>query len=232
MHDIAAIVDKLSNDVVNVIDVGCYTGKVTQDFAGLLPHKQIFSIGIDPIEHYKIYKFSHYVKAGIRNGPTTDATLYHYSDPMCNSLLKMSDNITHDPAEKATKWFGGHDFDRLQATSIVQITSLLAIIEQFELVDKIIHFLKIDSQGLDLEVILSLGKYISNCLFIQMETVTSGNRNITLYEGQTIYEDEVPILNSYGFEVFSTVRYDETYGSPEADVVYINKALQGRLENL
>lgn len=226
MKNIAQVISNLPDNRINVIDIGCHTGKVTKDFVSLLPRdKYVFSIGIDPIHHAPVYQFTHYVQAAIRNCASMEAPFYQYSDPMCSSLLRMTENITHKYEERDTKWFGAHDFERLLNIRTVPVMPLSEVIEKYDLTNETIHFLKVDVQGLDLEVILSLGKYIKNCLFIQMETVTSHRSDMILYEGQMIYEQERPIIESHGFEVFSMHDYAEDGASPEADVIYRNKAL-------
>ena len=223
---ISDLIAELPDNTINVIDVGCYTGQVTKEFVAGLPMKSIFSIGIDPIEHAKVYAFTHYVQCAVRNCEATEANFYQYSDPMCSSLLKMTENITHDPAERESKWFGGHDFERLLNTKTVPVRSLASIIEEYNLSDSTIHFLKIDAQGCDMEVFLSLGKYINNCLFVQMETITSKSKDITLYEGQSLYEDEKLIMEAHGFEFFSMKDYGALGSSYEGDVVYVNSLIK------
>jgi hypothetical protein len=148
---------------------------------------------------------------------------------MCNSLLKMTDNITHIPEERGSKWYGAHDFERLLDATPVHVVPLSSIIEKYGLQDAVIHFLKIDAQGCDLEVLLSLGPYLKNCLFVQMELVSSGSRDLVLYEGQGVYEDERPIVESFGFDVFAEEDHGKLGASPEIDVVFINLALMSKL---
>lgn len=231
MRQVADVLNSLPRERINIIDVGCYVGRITQEVVGHLPGRDIFSIGIDPVDHAKWFQFTHFVRAAIRNCQPTEAVLHHYSDPMCNSLLKMTENVTHDHAERDVKWFGAHDFDRLLGTSQVQVCPLSVVVEQFGLQDATIHFLKIDAQGLDLEVLLSLGKYIGNCLVVQMEQITSHRKDMVLYEGQTIYEDELPIIEGYGFEVLSVEDYSLAGASFEADVVYVNTKLLEELQH-
>jgi len=228
MNPIAEIVGRVPERRINVLDVGCYAGTVTLDFAMGLRNvsKEIFSIGIDPIAHCHVYRFTHFIEAAIRNCEPTTATFYQYSDPQCSSLLKMTTNLTHNREERDKKWYSDRDFERLLATKSVRVLPLSAIIEQFNLQEEYIHFLKIDVQGCDLEAFLSLGPYIKSCLFVQIETVVSGSKDIILYEGQTLHEEELPIMAEHGFEVFSLIDYRDTYGTPEADVVYVNTELR------
>jgi FkbM family methyltransferase len=227
---IAEEICKLSGDRVNLIDVGCHTGRVSADFVACLPGgKNVFSIGIDPILHAPVFNFSYYEQVGIKNGPPSEMPFYHYEDPMCNSLLRMTTNITHDIRERDKKWYAERKFERLLNISSVHVVPLSEIIEKYALQNSVIHFLKIDTQGCDMDVFRSLGLYIHNCLFLQMESVSSGSKDVVLYEGQGIYEEDRSIVEGFGFEVFAETDYGKLGASPEVDVVYLNRALMKNL---
>jgi hypothetical protein len=144
---------------------------------------------------------------------------------MCNSLLKMTSNITHDKAERKNKWYGATKFEGMTGSKTVPIWPLSAIVKQYGLATEVIHFLKIDAQGCDLEAFLSLGRFMRNCLFVQMETVLSGTKEIVLYEGQTLYEEELPVMGNSGFQPFEMTDHRLEGASPEGDIVYVNAEL-------
>lgn len=73
-----------------------------------------------------------------------------------------------------------------------------------------------------MNVVRSMKDHIHNVMFVQLECVTSKDRNVVLYDGQTIMEDDVAVMDSLGFDVFSIEDYSYT-GIPEADVVFINR---------
>ncbi len=231
MKQVADILNLLPDTRINMIDVGCCGSVETRDFVYLLPTKEMYTIGIDPIVHDSSYAFTHFVRAAVRNCSPSLETFYNYSDKSCSSLLKVKDNVTHNPDERTTKWYAGHVFEKLVSTETVRVIPLTEVIKEFKLENSVIHFLKIDAQGVDIEVFLSLGQYIKNCLFFQMETVTSHSKDIVLYEGQSIYEDEKPIIEKYGFEFLSMIDYGAHGASQEGDVIYVNTKLLRKLQN-
>src|ERR1700683_3866877 len=97
---VADFVSQLPEQRVNVIDVGCFTGSVTKDFAGMLHGKQIISIGIDPIKHATVFTFTYFEQVAIRNQPPATVSFNNYDDPHCSSLLKLKDNRTINPEER------------------------------------------------------------------------------------------------------------------------------------
>lgn len=231
MRGVADILNGLSCKRINLIDVGCFGSGDMWNFPALIPGKEVISLGIDPIRYVSHYPFTHFVQVAIRNCQPTMATFYQYNSPSCNSLLKMTPNITHDKNERDSKWYAERIFEKLEKTIEVPVLPLSAIIEQYGLSDSILHFVKIDAQGVDFEVFLSMGEYIKNCLFFQMETVTSHSKDIVLYEGQTIYEEERPVIEGHGFEFFSEVDYGAMGASPESDVIYLNTKLLEELQH-
>lgn len=65
-------------------------------------------------------------------------------------------------------------------------------------------------------------QHIHNVMFVQLKCVTSKDKDVVLYDGQTIMEDDIKVMDSFGFDVFSVEDYSYT-GTPEADVVFINR---------
>jgi len=63
--------------------------------------------------------------------------------------------------------------------------------------NEIIHFILIDAQGSDMDVVESLGKYVKNALFIQIESVSK----FPFYENQPLYSAEETRLKELGFKL-------------------------------
>ncbi len=218
-----ATLNSLPDCSLNLIDVGCYVGQFTLDFCARST-KPVWKIGIDPCKLDHVTKLDCFIEAAIKNNCLPETKFYEYIDGTCNSLLPMTRNLTHDPAERPRKWFADHEIEIVVNTRRVNTYTLSHIIDYLGLLGPL-HFLKIDAQGCDLDVFQSLGDYIPQCMFVQMETVTSHSRDITLYEGQSIFEDERPIMESLGFRVFDIHDYGAEGSSQEADVVYANNKL-------
>ena len=172
--------------------------------------------------------FDRFFPWAVMDGAPRTAEFHHYSDASCDSLLAMTKNITHDQGERG-KWFVARHIETECGIEQVPVFPLSAVIEHAGLAADTIHFVKIDAQGSDFGATLSAGKYLRNCLFVQVETVYSHDRNIVLYEGQSIFEDERPQIEAEGFEVFSIFDCAAAGASPEADVIFQNIELSERL---
>ena len=223
-HAIADFLNHSSFQTINLIDVGCYKGGFLKEFQSLI-RKRILSIGIDPIRHNHIAPYSAFVEAAVANKPDGIHNFYEYNDPSLNSLKRIiTSNVSHNGQERNRKFFLKNHI-RTSAVRTVKTMRLSTIIKRFKMENEIIHFLKIDVQGCDLEVFLSLGEYIKNCLFVQLETIYSKDKNMVLYENQTIFEEEKPIIEKLGFKLFSCVDFSKIGASPEADVIFVNEEI-------
>ncbi len=214
---------------INLIDVGCYKGYFLDRFQSLV-RKPIFSVGIDPVRWEHVLPYSAFIEGAVTNQPEGSYDFYEYNDPMCNSLKKMNvDKITHDPAERSERYFVERHIETLTNVRSIEAAPLAALIQRLKMENEILHFLKIDAQGCDLEVFLSLHEFIPRCLFVQLESLASKNKDIALYENQALFEEEKPVLEKYGFKLFSMTDYGQTGASPEADVIFLNLPLFNQL---
>jgi FkbM family methyltransferase len=83
----------------------------------------------------------------------------------------------------------------------VETIRLDTFIEENNLQDSIIDFLHIDAQGVDLEVLKSLGKYIKNLQAGVVETVIEEQKSIYLNQSENTYENVKTFLLSNGFKI-------------------------------
>jgi len=75
-------------------------------------------------------------------------------------------------------------------------------------------FMKIDVEGLGLQVLEGFGTKIKNTKYIQIELETQ-----QVWEGQSYYDDVVTYLNNLGFEILDEINLDGI----QKDVLFINK---------
>ena len=144
----------------------------------------------------------------------------------CNSLLDLNtDGITHDKNEYDKKLWLRFHIETQQQKRIVKVNSAFNLLKSINYVGPT-HFVKIDTQGKDVDVVKSMGDYLKETYYIQIETITSHNRNIVMYKGQSIHEDDVIEMDKLGFKVFHIEDYsigkNET---PEANVIFANSEL-------
>lgn len=224
---LAAALNKLRIDSVVYIDVGAACGDVLallQLRSGL--RKTVFSIGIDPIDVTAHRNYSGYVLGAISSGPEDLADFHRYSSSDCSSLRLMNpSNVSHDSADIAKGlYFTPVIVEQLEETLKVPTFRLDTLIRQYGLADEVLHFVKIDAQGSDLDAFLSLGEFTGNCLFLRIETVmpVAGAPVRLLYEGQTTWAEDRATIEAAGFRLLNISHFGVT---PEADVTFVNAKL-------
>jgi FkbM family methyltransferase len=92
----------------------------------------------------------------------------------------------------------------------VETIRLDTFIEKEGLENTIIDYIHIDAQGVDLECLMSLGKYIDNVVEGVIETVIDNNKSI--YSNQTInnYENAKQFLEKNNFTITDIHKNDST----------------------
>jgi hypothetical protein len=134
-----------------------------------------------------------------------------------------TDIITHDKSSSSDKWFIDRIVEQVVQKKEVIVTSLERVLDSIpKFKDEIIHYVKIDTQGSDINVAKSLGKYINKTMFIQLECVTSHDPKKVLYKGQQLFENDVDDMNLLGFKIVGMEDYSG-FASPEGDVLFINQ---------
>ena len=86
------------------------------------------------------------------------------------------------------------------------------VMEQLQI--ETFDFMKIDVEGLGLQVLEGFGEKIKNTKYIQIELEIQ-----QVWEGQSYYEDVVSYLNDLGFEILDEVNLDGV----QKDVIFKNK---------
>ena len=205
---------------INIIDVGCHRSHWKDD---LVKEFQVgYSIGIDPCNYGVGLRYSKFYQVAIINGSNQKLPFNEYIEPGCNSLLKMkTDSVVHN--RSLPGWYVAWAIETKTNEYLVDCISLNQVISETPEVLPI-HYIKIDTQGTDLEVVKSLGDYLKDVHFIQIEAVSSHDRDITLYEGQNLMEDDISWMESAGFKVMKIQDYSLS-ASPEADILFYNRKL-------
>lgn len=83
----------------------------------------------------------------------------------------------------------------------VDTIRLDTFIEENKLENTIIDYLHIDAQGVDLDVLKSLGKYINNVLEGVVETVIEQKKSIYIDQNDNIMQNVVAFLQLNGFHI-------------------------------
>ncbi len=224
---LAAALNRLRVERIVYLDVGAGLGDVLnlfQERSGL--RKSVFSVGVDPVDLRARRNYSRFVVGAISNRPEGLAEFFRYSSSDCSSLKRMNpSSVTHDPLDIGHgKYFTPVIVERLEETLAVPTFRLATLLRQCGLADEVLHFVKIDAQGSDLDAFLSLGELTRNCLFLRLETVfaPAGVPGSLLYEGQTTFAEDRVTIEAAGFRLLAISHFGVT---PEADVTFVNLKL-------
>ena len=207
---------------INCIDVGCAIG----DFRNLITHANVFSIGIDPlIEQYKhwhnhLNKFTILHNVAIDN--VSGKKMFNITNSRdTSSLFEFNTELTTSECNLTHFYIPPsviHQITTIIEQKEVETQPLKTIIEK-DLKNEIIHILKIDAQGNDLNVIKSAGNLLTNVMFIVMES--NSDTTTTLYKNSTHFAEDYSYLKSRDFELITK----ETLLRDDMDCLYYNTKL-------
>jgi FkbM family methyltransferase len=206
------------------IDVGCAIG----DVRNLIHHNNVFSIGIDPlIEQYKHvrgtdilnnYNILHNIAIDIEDGEK----MFNITKSLdTSSLYDFNTKITTDINNNTEFYIPNNFYDFITTITEKKLTTtktLKHIIEENNLQQDIIHILKVDAQGNDLNVVKSIGKYLKNVMFIIIE---SNNDHTRLYKDTHSFTEDYSYLKSNHFELITK----EVLLRDDFDCLYYNTDL-------
>tara|TARA_R100001594_G_scaffold6361_1_gene18168 strand:- start:913 stop:1563 length:651 start_codon:yes stop_codon:yes gene_type:complete len=209
---IVPILKKLiAYDKVNVIDVGAARGSFMYELysifsdAGLNPETHICSMGIDPTHIEAITKYTGFILACVANVENPqEKDLYLHDDDQANSLCI---NVEED----------GSITSRTKKVWVLNLNTLLESPHHL-FANEVIHFLKIDAEGKDLEIVESLSaETLKRIKYISMECKNGEPR----YEGDRNKLECINYMDSIGFDVCHVWNSDNE--SNISDVVFENK---------
>lgn len=196
---------------LNIIDVGHHKGDWIRDFSRQIPKdKFVYCVGIDPIDHKSEWNNLFIQKAV--STKTGTRKFYTYSEPGCNSLNEMLlENKFQRPQE----------INKVGEIEVECVT-LESILDDLGL--DMIHYLKVDAQGNDLDVVKSAGEWLKKCLFVQMETCVATQDDNMMYENQNTRAADISFMESQGFELVKEMDHSSV-SCPEADLIFYNTRL-------
>lgn len=113
-----------------------------------------------------------------------------YGDYSCSSLLEFSD-------KSQTEWPGRTDFQTIDEIT-VQVIRLDSYITDNQIPQ--IDYLKIDTQGADLQVLEGCGELLS---IVNEGTMEAATKSDILYKGQNTEEDSINFLVNNGFDIIN-----------------------------
>lgn len=215
--DLTKVKAVLRDTECNIIDVGCHKAHFLAEFKSMFNVAN--SIGIDPCNYGVAPWYTAYYQVAVAEKEGV-LSFNEYEEPGCNSLLEMNtDIVVHDKSKKG--WYVGWDIEKRVNKRDVEVVRLDTIIKKHKNILPI-HFLKIDTQGMDIAVVKSLGKYLKDVMFIQIEAVSSHDKDIVLYKGQSIMEEDIKAMKKLGFVPITIEDYSDN-ASPEANIIFANE---------
>lgn len=192
-----------------LIEVGAYDGSDSlkyhesgYDVFTFEPKKDLFISLVNKTRHLKNYTVI--PKAVSLKDGVTRFNLC--KDGGASSILPFRSeselNETWSP-ERTDIHFSGRSYE-------VETTRLDTFIEQNGLQDRVIDFIHIDAQGVDLDCLKSLGKYINNVRAGVIETVKDKNKSIYIGQEENTLDHVSEFLSSNGFKINSVESNDST----------------------
>jgi FkbM family methyltransferase len=192
-----------------LIEVGAYDGRDSLNYYNkgyvvytFEPKKDLFQNLVDATKHLENYTVINKA-VSLKNGT---ATFNICKEGGASSILPFRPEIElvkNWTANRTDIHFSGISYD-------VQTTRLDTFIEEYELQTRIIDFIHIDAQGVDLDCLKSLGIYISNVKEGVVETVKDVNKSIYIGQEDNTLENVKEFLSMNGFEITQICSNDST----------------------
>lgn len=183
---------------INVIDVGSARGSFILELKKVYTG-DIFSIGIDPIDHGIGANYNKFYNACVDNiDKLTKVEFFkNLSDDQASSLFSM-------------------DGKSLGERDVLNLNNII----NDDLPTETIHFIKIDAEGKDLDIVKSLKEEsLSRIVYIAIECTQSTPR----FEGEYVKGECISYFESIGFDMYYS--YDTNNGSGISDVVFKNRSI-------
>src|ERR1019366_3737009 len=187
-----------------IIDIGCNQGSWFGNVRAFLPNKTI-SIGIDPIDYNVQSAYDHYYQCAIDNVEQESLTFNLFDEPGCNSLLPKSEHLS---------------MRNVLSTITVPVKTLESVLLEHFNNETIIHYVKCDCQGKDVDVIKSLRSFLPLTQYVQIET--SFDKTRPFYVNQPSFEEDIASMNELGFEPIYWMVYPDS-PLPEGEILFKNK---------
>jgi FkbM family methyltransferase len=157
---------------------------------------------------YKIVTYDYAISD--RDGTALFNIMYHHG---YSSLLEFDES--GNLFKHCDKIDNG--FNKLRTRRKVQTKRLDTFIEENNIQN--IHFIKIDTQGSDLAVIKSLGKYIKNVYKIQAEIQTQ-----TLYKNSSKKKETIEFMKKNNFDLVDIIQNSIATAGYEERLTFINNS--------
>ena len=222
----SAFVELKNNYVnINVVDVGAARASFLVELEKIFNLNDVYAIGIDPFDHNVKDHYDKFFQICVDNVDVpTKKNFFINSDDQTSSLCKLQpENFSSDLNDKDKFYYSQTIIDKItkiEEVVEVDVLNLNSLIEE-ELPEGIVHFIKIDTEGKDLDIIKSLSDdTLNRTKFICIECPNF----ISRFEGESNRKECIDYFESKNFEVFNFMNYEEdpTNRQPMSDIVFVN----------
>ena len=223
IKDVAPFRSFLRDNPISVVDIGA-RGGITGELANLQSCISYCAFEADPAEcrrlqdhppggfhSYRVYPYFIGDKIG-----DVDFHLYHHAG--VSSLLK--------PDQRFSKYFTGPAF-HIERTVRVNSVMLDHVMEMEKIPSP--DFIKLDTQGTELNILQSSPNALSNALLVEVEV-----EFLPIYEGQSLFHDVCGFMYKQGFELLYVNRVfgqRTVYRGDSRGQLIFGDALFGRRED-
>jgi FkbM family methyltransferase len=192
---------------INVVDVGAARASFMVELNKLVKGWKIYSIGIDPIDRGFSGYYTKFYNACVDNVETPIKKDFYRNnkDDQASSLCSPPENISSQ-------------FTNSGQVEVLNLNDI--IIENIPY--ETIHFIKIDAEGKDLDIVKSLSKSVLDRVkFISVECPNSNPR----FSEEHTKNQSIEYFDSIGFDVFYeyNTSTDPSNKSNLSDIIFINK---------
>ena len=192
-----------------LIEVGAYNGSDSLNYYNkgyvvytFEPKKDLFQNLIDRTKNLENYTVINKA-VSLKNGTATFNICKRGGASSILPFRPENELVKNWTAVRTDIHYSGISYD-------VETTRLDTFIEEYELQTRIIDFIHIDAQGVDLDCLKSLGIYISNVKAGVVETVKDLNKSIYIGQEDNTLENVKEFLSTNGFEITKICSNDNT----------------------
>jgi uncharacterized protein YkuJ len=229
-----------NSNSITIIDIGCARcAFINELLINYFDKINIKSIGIDPLKHNGIYNaencYNTYIQGCVDNipiGTTIEKIFYINDDDQASSLLKINTQLFSSDLNSRDNYFyyPQNIIDRLNKPKkeiTVKVYNLCNIIDKYFEPDTIIDFIKIDAEGKDCDIAISLKPYLNRIKYISLECSSHNNKNLRVFENGSNNIDAMSFFKENNFDIFEITDYSKDINNlaQVSDIIFKNNAL-------
>lgn len=208
-----------SYDQISIVDIGFHKGHFVEHFSNLsgISREKLKVTAVDPINYHVDHLYDMFLQYAVSN-ESSESTFNLYDEPGCNSLLRLkTENLSNNKNNHG--WYCAYPISKIGEIT-VKVVTLDYLIDTY-IQSPVIHFLKIDTQGNDINVVKSTSKNLEKVMFVLMESCVAKQDSEIMYVNQTTINDDITYMKNAGFDILHIEDYSHD-APPEANILFYN----------